>query len=168
MIKGKRNPIFEVTITEDMLIKAKKKSEEMGTLRNSITKGERNTLAFLGEEIVASVLKASESNTYDYDLIHKDKKIDVKSKNTTVTPKPDYEVSVAELNTKQKCDYYVFTRVSDDLSTGWILGYMEKEEYYKKARFLKKGEIDGSNSYEVKSDCWNMFISDLKPIKNLI
>jgi hypothetical protein len=168
MIKGKRSSFPEIRITDLMLQTAIEKDKEMGTLRNSITGGEKNYFGFLGEEIVASYLDAQTSNTYDWDVRHKDKYLEVKTKDTTAYPKGSYEVSVAGYNTKQKCDYYVFVRILTDLSSGWILGYMPKKEYYEKARKMTKGQIDGTNNFEVKADCWNMFISDLKPIKDLL
>jgi len=41
------------------------------------------------------------------------------------------------------------------------MGYYDKKEYMKEARFLKKGQVDGSNNFVVKADCWNMLYSDL-------
>lgn len=167
MIKGKRSLFPEVKITREMLDRAQSKSLEMGTLKNSITKGEKNNFGFIGEEIVAFYLKGETSNTYDWDVKLGDKYLEIKSKDTTAYPKSGYEVSVASFNIRQKCDYYVFTRILTDLSVGWILGYMPKKEYYEKARKMTKGEVDGTNNFVVKADCWNMFISDLKPIKDL-
>jgi len=168
MIKGKKSNFPEVKITEEMTERADRKAKEMGVIRNSIMKGKQNLLGFLGEEIVASYLKAEISNTYEYDLKLGDKYLEVKTKDTSVYPKMGYEVSVANYNTKQKCDYYVFTRILADLSKGWILGYMPREEYYQRARRMTKDEVDGTNNFVVKANCWNMFIQDLKPIKDLL
>lgn len=168
MIKAKSSSFPEVEITDEMIGRATIKAEKMGVLRNSITKGAKNVLAFIGEEIVNHYIKGEISNTYDWDIKFGDKLLEVKSKDTTVYPKRMYEVSVADLNTKQKCDFYVFTRILADFSVGWILGFMPKREYLEKARRITKGDIDGSNNFEVREDCWNMYISDLKPIKDLI
>ena len=56
----------------------------------------------------------------------------------------------------------------NDLSRGWILGFMPKKEYLSKAKFLKKGEVDPSNNWTVSTDCYNLSISSLKPIEELI
>jgi uncharacterized protein with LGFP repeats len=168
MIKGKTNSFPEIRITSEMIDRAADKSREMGRIKNSITGGEKNLIGFLGEEIVAKYLKGKVSNTYEYDVILGDKLIEVKTKDTTAYPKKGYEVSVAGFNTRQKCNYYVFTRILSDLSVGWILGYMSRKEYYEKARKMTKDEVDGTNNFVVKADCWNMFISDLKPIKDLL
>lgn len=154
--------MIEYEITDEMLCEARKKSIEMGELRNSITKGQGNLVGFIGESIVLKHLGGEWSNTYDYDIILPDgRTVDVKTKQTTVEPLPTYEASVAALNTQQNCDLYAFVRVKKDLSVGWYLGYMPKKEYFKRAKFLKKGETDPSNNFKVRSDCYNMEYKDM-------
>ena len=126
-----------IKITKENVNLANEMSSDMGILNNSITKGKGNVIGFLGEIIVAEELGISLNNTYDYDLVFNNKKIDVKSKRVTSAPRDYYECSVADLNTKQKCDFYVFTRIKNDLSEGWILGYLEKEKYLEDSKFLK-------------------------------
>jgi hypothetical protein len=153
---------LEVKITEDHIKKAKKMAEEMGKLKNSITKGDGNLAGFIGEIIVAELAGAKHKNTYDYDMVLSDgKTVDVKTKRTTVEPKEYYESSVAAFNTKQECDYYAFVRVHTDLTKAWFLGIISKDVYYMKAHFLRKGEFDNSNNYEVKADCYNMKYHDI-------
>lgn len=170
MIKGSK--IIEVPISHEMRVEAWRKSEEMGKLKNSILQGMGNETGFLGEEVLKKYagdkVKLEGDNTYNYDIILNGKKVDVKSKLTAVKPKSDYDCSVAAYNTSQLCDLYIFVRIHDLLESGWILGYLPKEEYYKKARFLKKGEIDPTNNFTVKADCYNVKIYDLMDIKDLI
>lgn len=155
--------MIEVSITQNMISNAKAKAIEMGTLRNSITDGEGNLAGFIGEEIALSVIGGKITNTYDYDLVSKTGfKVDVKTKRTTVAPLPHYECSVAELNTKQDCDYYAFVRVNVDRNVGWFLGVYKKDNYYRDATYLIKGQIDPSNNFKVKSNCYNLPISKLK------
>jgi hypothetical protein len=40
-------------------------------------------------------------------------------------------------------------------------------EYYEKARYLEKGQIDPSNNFTVKADCYNVAIADLNDISLL-
>ena len=91
----------------------------------------------------------------------KGRKIDVKTKQTSVTPLPEYDCSIAKYNTTQNCDAYAFVRVKNNLTVGWYLGMLGKEEYFKKAIALKKGEIDPSNNYKVRADCFNVKIKEL-------
>ena len=152
-----------------MINKAKTKANQMGKLNNSITKGQGNIAGFLGGEIVLNYLNENDNNSYDYDLVLKDgRKVDVKTKRTTVKPRTNYDCSVAAFNTKQKCDVYIFCRILNDMSRGWILGYKDKKDYFDEARFMKKNQIDPANNFRVKADCYNVAIEDLESIDNLV
>ena len=165
-LKGKTT-IKRIKIEKEDVSLANKMSSNMGALNNSITNGKGNVIGFLGEIIVAKELGITLDNTYDYDLIFNDKKIDVKSKRVTSAPRDYYECSVAALNTKQKCDLYMFTRIRSDLSEGWLLGYLEKEKYLADSNFLKEGSIDPDNNWRVKTDCYNLPINKLKNVGKL-
>ena len=155
--------MIEVLISDDIKQKAKKKAQDLGKLNNSITKGDGNISGFIGEFLAAEVMNGDVHNTFDYDVVLKDgTKIDVKTKRTTVKPKDFYECSVAKYNTKQRCDGYAFVRVKNDLSVGWFLGYLSKDKYFNIAKSLKKGDIDPSNNFVVKADCYNVKISELE------
>lgn len=155
--------MIEVAITPTMLVEARDKAAEMGKLRNSITSGAGNIAGFIGEAIAQQVLGGKLDNTYDYDLVlDNGTKIDVKTKQTSVKPLDSYDCSIANLNTKQQCDYYAFVRVKNDFTVGWYLGVYEKQQYMLDAVFMKRGTIDPSNGYVVKSDCYNLKINQLK------
>ena len=155
--------MIEVVITGDMLVTARDKAAEMGKLRNSITSGAGNIAGFIGEAIAQQVMGGNLTNTYDYDLVLNDgTTIDVKTKQTSVKPLETYECSIAGLNTTQECDYYAFVRVKNDFSVGWFLGVYKKQQYMIDSVFMKKGTIDTSNGYTVKSDCYNLKINQLK------
>ena len=145
-----------------MLIKAREKAIEVGRLNNSILNGGGNLAGFIGEQIVLFVLGGDWLNTYEYDLVINGKKVDVKTKQTSVVPLPHYECSITEYNAKQDCDYYAFTRVKKDFSVGWYLGAMKKTDYFYEAKYLKKGEVDPSNNYTVRATCYNLAIDKLK------
>ena len=152
----------EVEITDEMLLEARKSAKELGKLKNSIEKGAGNLAGFIGEILVRETFGYKSESTYDYDLVDQTGlKIDVKTKRTTVTPQPNYECSVAAFNTKQKCDKYVFVRVLNDLSKGWILGEMNKGDYFESATYMPKGKIDPANGFRVKANCYNVAIQDL-------
>lgn len=155
--------MIEVVVTADMLVEARDKAAEMGKLRNSITSGAGNIAGFIGEAIAQQVLGGTLTNTYDYDLVLDDGiKVDVKTKQTSVKPLETYDCSIANLNTKQQCDYYCFVRVKNDFTVGWYLGVYPKDQYMLDSVFMKRGIIDPSNGYVVKSDCWNLPIHQLK------
>jgi hypothetical protein len=153
----------EIKVTDEMLLSARDKAAEMGRLHNSITRGAGNLAGFIGEEIAKVVLGGTLSNTYNYDLIlDNGKTVDVKTKQTSVAPLETYDCSIAAFNTKQDCDYYCFVRVKNDFTVGWYLGVYEKQKYLEEASFMKKGYLDPSNGYVVKSDCYNLKINQLK------
>lgn len=150
-----------------MLISACRKAEAMGPLKGSVTGGSNNVIGFVGEAIVHKVLGGTfenldnENPNYDYDLLVDDIKVDVKAKRTSVVPLDHYDCSVWAKNTKQKCDAYAFVRVKDSLLTGWFLGTIPKSVFYERARHLRKGDVDPSNGWRVKSDCYNIEIKEL-------
>lgn len=157
--------MIEIAISADMLVEARDKAAEMGRLRNSIINGAGNIAGFIGEAIAQQVLGGELSNTYDYDLVlPSGKTVDVKTKQTSVKPLETYECSIAALNTTQECDYYAFVRVKNDFTVGWYLGMYDKKQYMEDAVFMKKGTVDTSNGYTVKSDCYNLKISELKEL----
>ena len=152
----------EVEITLDMIDKARLKAKELGKLNNSILKGRGNLAGFVGEQIVLHVKGGTWENSYDYDIILPDgTRTDVKTKQTGFTPLPDYDCSVAKYNIKQDCDSYTFCRVKGDFTVGWYLGSMDKPKYLEQARYLRKGDVDPSNNFIVKADCYNVAIKDL-------
>ena len=155
--------MIEVKVTDEMLLSARDKAAEMGRLHNSITRGTGNIAGFIGEEIAQVVLGGKLDNTYDYDLVLDDgRTVDVKTKQTSVVPLETYDCSIAAFNTKQDCNYYCFVRVKNDYTVGWYLGVYGKEAYMKEAVFMKKGDLDPSNGYVVRSDCYNLKIHQLK------
>jgi hypothetical protein len=155
--------MIEVAVSAAMLVEARDKAAEMGRLYNSIIRGAGNIAGFIGEDIARQVLGGELNNTYDYDLVLPcGKTIDVKTKQTSVKPLETYECSIAALNTTQECDYYCFVRVKNDFTVGWYLGVYDKKQYMLDSVFMKKGTVDASNGYTVKSDCYNLKISSLK------
>jgi hypothetical protein len=152
-----------IAITSDMYGRAQKKDKEMGALKGSITKGKGNVPAFIGEEISRMVYGGKENNTFNFDFILPGgRRGEVKTKVTTVEPRPDYECSVSACNTTQEADLYIFTRVNLERDVGWVLGHLKPKDYFKKAHMLKEGEFDPSNKWYCNADCWNVKISELE------
>lgn len=157
--------MLEVQITKEMIENATTRALAIGSLNNSIRLGKGNLVGCLGEAIVLSTLdNATLANTYDYDIIVDGLKLDVKTKERTVVPKSHYECSVANFNTKQKCDHYVFVSILVEKripKMGYILGYISKENFYEKASFHNKGELDERNNFTFTANCYNIEIHKL-------
>ena len=155
--------MLEVEITDQMILDARRKSAEMGFLRKSILSGAGNLAGFIGEFVAQSILGGEIKNTYEYDLVLENgERVDVKTKQTSVEPKPEYDCSISSESKIQDCDKYAFVRVKNDLSVAWFLGVIKKKDFFKKAKEFKKGDIDPSNNYTVRANCWNIKISELK------
>jgi len=167
---------------EQMIRLAAKKAQQLGTIKNSITGGAGNVAGYLSEIALSEHLGCSNVSCdpgeykYDFDLLKNGKKIEVKTKRRTVDPELHYEVSIAEASKHQQTDFYAFISITFSKKTGfgvnskyyspqslWLCGFMSRSEYFKRARFLKKEEIDRSNGFTVKADMFNMPISELLP-----
>jgi len=152
-----------LNISKEQIERARK-LYKFGTLKGSITKGKSNIYGSIGEIIVYDYFKDSKNiefeSTYDYDMIIDGYTVDVKTKKTTVSPQPHYLCGIPAYNTKQKCQFYFFVRVLEDLSRGFILGYITKDNFFKLAKFRRQGDRD-TNGFIFKDDCYNLKISDL-------
>jgi hypothetical protein len=146
-------------VSESAIQRVRARAEKLPLLNNSIRQGEGSLVAYIGEEVVKNVLKGEIQDTYDYDIVYQNTTVDVKTKERTVAPKPYYECSVADFNTKQDCDEYAFVSVLDTLKEAWYLGKISKPDFYTKAVFHRKGEVDPANNFTFKADCYNIPIS---------
>ena len=157
--------MIQVKITPSIISRAKKKAATVGNLQGSITGSLSHVVGAIGEIIVADVMGADESNTYDYDLVRDGERIDVKTKRCNTRPFPHYDCSVAAHGTNQNCDSYVFVRILTDTSRAWILGSIPKQDFYTKATKYKRGDIDPANGFTFKADCYNLPISELSDVQ---
>lgn len=155
-----------VSITQGQVDRAKK-LYPFKELRGSITSGKSNIFGSLGEILIQDRFSDREldlNSTYDYDLIIDGLKVDVKTKKTTVVPKDHYFCSISAFNTSQKCDYYFFVRILTDLSVGYLLGYIKKGDFFKKAKYKERGDLD-TNGFVFKDNCYNLMIRDLNKFR---
>ena len=152
----------EIDISEETIERAKLMAADLGKLNNSIEHGGGNIAGFIGEIVCSEVMGGKLNNTYQYDLVLDDgRTVDVKTKRTSVRPREDYDCSIAAYNTKQECDMYAFVRVLNDYSKAWFLGCMDKADYFRRAQFMERGQVDPSNGFTVKANCYNVKIGEL-------
>ena len=156
--------MIEVKLTKDITDRAKKKAASVGILQGSITGGLSNVVGAIGEIIVADVLGAEYVNTVNYDLVKNGNRIDVKTKRCNTKPFPNYDCSVAAHGLQQDCDTYVFVRIKIDMTRAWILGGISKGRFLQQATRYSKGDVDPSNGFVFKADCYNIPISKLEDI----
>ena len=158
----------EVDLTEDCLSRAAKYAEDIRFVKSIRGDGgteSRKPVGAIGETVLIDYLNGKEVEVIDnregqdatkYDLLVNGKKVEVKTKDRTVAPKPYYECSVADFNTEQDCDEYAFVSVLNNMKEAWYLGKISKSDFYKAAVFHKKGEVDPANDFTFKADCFNI------------
>lgn len=150
-----------VKITKKTFLQACSEFFDTGVFKGSYTKGEGVISGNIGEVLVNRWIKGKRQNSPNYDIIKNGKKVEVKTKRTSVAPLPEYTCSVYESSLHQECDIYVFVRVRYDYKEAYILGWITKEEFLKKAKFVKKGNyID--EKFKATANCYSVKIKDLK------
>jgi hypothetical protein len=158
----------EVYLTPEMIDKAEAMASDMGRLNRSITNGERNSAGFLGELVFEDWYpEAIRDNTFEHDFIFHGAKVDVKTKVRAYKPRHYYEVSVSAYRL-QKADVYFFVSLLEEknrYTKAYLLGWASKNDFLQNARLMKKGEVDPLNNFKVSSDCYNLEISKLRPVK---
>jgi len=157
--------MIQIKITPEIIARAKKKAATVGVLQGSITGGLSNVVGAIGEIIVEDYTGGTEANSKDFDILVDERRVDVKTKRCNTTPSPKYDCSVAAHGTKQDCDSYVFVRILTDHSKAWILGEIPKSDFYKKATRYRTGDVDPSNGFVFKADCYNLAIRELDSVK---
>lgn len=168
-------PYAVIKLTPAMIETAHQMAKDLGHLRNSIEEGAGNITGFCGEIACKKFLGIPLEhiqNTYHFDIIYNGQTYDIKSKRRKDAPRNYYEASVANFNTSQQCNFYLHTSVTWPERLGaptevHLCGFLTKQQYMQQARFLKKGDLDGSNKFTVKADCWNMFYKDLLTLKEI-
>ena len=117
--------MIKIETTQEMIDNARLKAKSLGSINNSILRGAGNLAGYLGEEAVASYLGADiVSNNrgrdkYNYDLVLEDgRRMEVKTKRRSVSPRSNYDVSVAQTSKHQRPDLYGFVSLEFGRTSG--------------------------------------------------
>ena len=153
---------IEIAITKDMIELARKRADDIGRLKNSVSKGEHVIYGTLFEVMIQKFTGCDYIGDYNYDLFYKGKRLEAKVKPCRKMPTIDYACTVYTFNDKQDTDWYVFGRILRDMSKGWILGYIEKDLFFKKCHFTPEGIKEGG-TLTTQAPAWTMDIKDLNP-----
>jgi hypothetical protein len=154
--------ISGLDVSDKVFLNSREKGSELGHIHNSITRGGGNLAGFIGEYVAQSVYGGTLDNTYAYDLKLSDgRRMDVKTKRTSVEPKMDYLCTVSASQIDYDCDGYIFTRVLNSYSTCWVLGHISKADFLDKSTFRKGGTRDEKNGYLYRVDSYDVPISML-------
>jgi hypothetical protein len=129
---------------------------------------ERTLAGYVGEVCVMKALDIRRAEDgYEFDLLYGTAKLEIKTVSCKFRPPLPYlcTVNSADPNgvRKQAADYYVFVRVLNDLTQGWVLGFLECEEFFRQGKFVKKGDIVAGVPF-TKANATILPIAKLLPI----
>ena len=105
---------------------------------------------YIGERIIMKHLNIKEDvDDFEYDLLsNKGKRLEIKTISCKSKPLENYLCTVNSHRIdgihKQKADYYIFLRILNDYSKGWILGWCGCSDFFKKGEFVPKGKDFGN------------------------
>ena len=156
--------MIKVKITQEIYDAAKAEADSIPKLRRSITRRSGLLPGLIAEYAAAKAIGAKKANTYDFDLLLGPTTIDVKSRRCLREPKLTDVVSIYTVNVKQRCKKYLFVKVRADLKVAWVLGIIDKFEFFRKAKFYRKGQKDPVSKRKIKADCFILPIALLEPI----
>lgn len=166
--------MVEVVITQRMIDWATNRANKVKENHDLIlsrfgSERQRIVIGYLGEAMVMKFLNIRTlSDDYEFDLLYKGIRIEVKSISCGFKPRYDYLCCVNSYSDtqvhKQLSNFYVFTRILFDLSVGWIVGFISCEDFFKHGRFVKKGDRIYKGQDFTKADATILPISELLSI----
>lgn len=177
--------MIEIKISKQAVEKARNRHINEGDPYEgaSIEGGKGRFYSFLAEEIlVENLLGSVSSPTKNYDVLFGTLKLEVKAKTRKDTPRPNYDATVDKNSEHQRPDFYVFFSIlapqylSDKeeqfilnypYETAYLLGYIRRDEFYRKAVSFNQGDRDPSNGLWYRENINLVKISELTPIENI-
>ena len=145
-LRYQRQSLIKLNFDQVLIDEALSKSNKIGTLKDSFTKGEGQPHGLLAEFAVREHFKdliTPNENIYNNDLIIGGYKVEVKAKKyKQVTGRSEW--SIAKTSQHQNPDYYFFVSVNynkeiNNTKEICLAGYISPEDFYSKARFYPKG-----------------------------
>ncbi len=178
--------IYLDRIDEEIYIESEKRATTLPIFDNSHRKKEANQVGCLGEVIAEywmrhhgiEFISQLNETTHDY-LVNHELKIDVKTKDRTVRPRGFYDNSAPLYNhNHQRPDYFLFISLERDKNnkskdikryhSAYILGSISYGELDKVGIPFLKGEQDWRNHTKFWTDCLNVEMWQLIPIKETV
>lgn len=134
-------------------------------LSKSVSKGYSQLHGALGEVVCRNYYANNGAHAVDSpdtgaDLIINGLRIDVKTRKCNSEPKPHYNAGVFASTYEQTSDYFLFTRILNNFSIVWILGFYATKAFLRDATLCRKGQVE-FGSWRYPEDCYNLPISSL-------
>lgn len=157
--------------TADERKKIRAEARKMGVLHNSLTGGRGNAIGMMGEHLVHKHIKGERvgQRLFDYDIIQKNGlTVDVKTTKATGPPLPHYVARIYGSEEKvprlrSKCDVYYFVRCNGELTLATVIGWLPADEFFDRALFLPRGNVDPNDGKLSFADEFTLPISELYP-----
>ena len=160
----------EIELTDECLNKAIEYSKDRVYKRSM--RGEEGTrVGAIGEAVLVDYLRDHNMEVIDkrkstrYDLLVNNKRVEVKTKDRTVAPKPFYECSVPSYNhSHQIPDWFYFIslyREGKVFKKAYLLGGMTYQQLSQEGVKMNKGEVDERNGWLCRESCININIEKL-------
>lgn len=155
-------------ITPELLAKAKAWSDFKGNTRSIRTDGGNLIVGDIGEIVFQENYpdaKRISDQDQEADFILKGLRIDVKTKETTVIPRPEYEVTIPADQSHFNTDYYYFYYINKTTQTIHPVGWISKADFFRKAKFQTKGtafnSVDKTKQWTISKDCYTLRIAEI-------
>ena len=136
------------------------------------TIGELVLIEYLENNGLKVVDNRKRINATKYDLLVQGEKVEVKTKDRTVPPKPFYECSIPLYNhDHQKPKWFFFLslmRKGSSYEEAYILGGISYNEMEKEGVIINKGDVDLRNGWICKESCINITIEKLKSPESML
>lgn len=156
-----------------------------GAYRGASIKGGKGRFqGFLGEEIAHAAFEGSVLDPCsDYDLIFVGKTWDVKTKVRKDEPQPYFDATVDQSADHQRSDLLIFVAILGphlltdksieeirkyEYTKAWIMGISTREDFYRKARHFKSGEVDPSNGLKYRENVSLVKYSQLTDVNRFL
>jgi hypothetical protein len=164
------NQIEELKVDPRFITEAREWASSSRILDHSITDGRGSAHGHLGEHLIHIRLPGSDwTPTYDYDLVVEGHTVDVKTQRCASQPQPHFMCNIPAYQSHQRCEYYVFVRMLEDMSRAWLVGGIRKERFFELSEFRRAGEVSPQriDGWTFKEDCYNVAISKLGRLRSM-
>lgn len=162
--------MIEFKIPEHVVAWAKKRAEKYNFEKHRMV-DKKDPAGFIGEWAFHQCRpEAIHADTYDFDFISNDLRIDVKTMKQSVRPTADNPHNVTDKDFKQDCDLYVFCICLNDFSKVWVAGWLWRDEFFNEvATRFEAGETypEGNrfrNKFFFHDNTWTVSRSQIRGI----
>lgn len=154
----------------EQIAQAKEEGRKMGVLPNSKTYGRGNAIGMCAEIVCAEWMGAERVRppVYSHDLVMDGITYDVKARRCSGPPLPEYAAGVFAKAGKHgiKANRLLFTRIKDDMSELYIVGWLTTLQFARRSSFIEKGTRE--DGFLHRADSYSLPISRLNPPETLL